>query len=85
MGKNVAFFVYEAKDKAGNRPIDPNKPGSFDVRMGEEDFHWRLPLGSLLPVRVCPKCGETFPGNYTFCPFDGVQLKEKPAGDGQSD
>jgi hypothetical protein len=47
------------------------------VKMGEKEFHWRLPLGSLLPPKICPKCGETFSGAYKFCPWDGSTLVEK--------
>jgi hypothetical protein len=78
-GKHVSFFVSEGKSKNGSRAVDPGKPGSLIVKVNVEEFRWRLPLGSLLPRRVCPKCSETFPGNYEFCPFDATPLKEKPA------
>jgi hypothetical protein len=76
-GKNLSFFVFEGKNKDGTRRIDPNKPGMLTAKLGEEEFRWRLPLGSLLPSKVCPKCGETFPGNYGFCPFDATPLRDK--------
>ncbi|MEY2530331.1 MAG: hypothetical protein QOI96_416, partial [Verrucomicrobiota bacterium] len=62
-------------NKNGSRLIDPMKPGSFTVKLNNEEFRWRLPLGSLLPAKLCPKCNDTFPGNYTFCPYDGTPLK----------
>jgi len=77
-GKNMLFVVTEGKNKNGSRRIDPTKPGSLVVRLNNEEFHWRLPLGSLLPQKVCPKCNEAFPGNYVFCPFDATPLKERP-------
>jgi hypothetical protein len=78
LGKNLSFFVFEGKNKDGTRRIDPTKPGMLTAKLSEEEFRWRLPLGSLLPPKVCPKCGETFPGNYGFCPFDETPLKDKP-------
>jgi hypothetical protein len=76
-GKNTAFFVFEGKGQHGSRRIDPSMPGSLVVKLNAEEFRWRLPLGSLLPQKICPKCNETFPGNYAFCPFDATPLKEK--------
>ena len=76
-GKNISFFVFEGKNKDGTRRVDPTKAGMLTAKLGEEEFRWRLPLGSLLPAKVCPKCGETFPGNYGFCPFDATPLRDK--------
>lgn len=75
-GKNITFLVFEGKGKGGTRWLDPLKPGSFTVTLNAEEFRWRLPLGSLLPDKKCPKCSETFPGNYAFCPFDATPLTE---------
>jgi len=77
LGKNFSFFVFEGKNKDGSRRVDPAKPGSLMLRLGGEEFRWRLPLGSLLPEKICPKCNETLPGNYIFCPFDGTPLKDR--------
>ena len=76
LGKNLSFFIYEGKEKNGARRVDPTKDGTLIARLGAEEFKWRLPLGSLLPAKVCPKCSETFPGNYVFCPFDATALKD---------
>ncbi|HEY4284912.1 MAG TPA: hypothetical protein VGM62_17750 [Chthoniobacterales bacterium] len=73
-GKGVSFFVFEGKNKDGSRRIDPMKPGNFTAKLSEEEFRWRLPLGSLMAEKVCPKCHEQFPGNYAFCPFDATAL-----------
>jgi len=80
LGKSLSFFVFEGKNKDGSRRFDPTKPGLLVVRLSGEEFRWRLPLGSLLPEKICPKCNETLPGNYVFCPFDATLLKER---DGQ--
>ena len=74
-GKNISFFVYEGKAKNGSRRIDPTKQGLLVAKLNSEEFRWRLPLGSLLPERICPKCGEILPGNYNVCPFDVTPLK----------
>jgi hypothetical protein len=74
-GKGISFFVFEGTDKSGSRRLDPTKPGSFTVKLNEEDFRWRLPLGSLLPDKICPKCHEQFRGDYAFCPFDATPLQ----------
>lgn len=81
LGQNIVFFVFDGKAKDGSRLIDPNKPGSFVAKLGEEEFKWRLPLGSLLPDKTCPKCKETFAGNYAFCPFDATPLVAVKAAD----
>ncbi|MFL6515490.1 MAG: hypothetical protein ACJ8M1_10760 [Chthoniobacterales bacterium] len=74
-GKGISFLVFEAKNKDGSRKVDPGKPGILKAKLGEEEFRWRLPLGSLLPDRICPQCSESFPGNYAFCPYDATPLR----------
>lgn len=74
LGEGMHFFFFEGRDKAGNRIIDPTKEGGFTIALGDEQFRWRLPLGSLLPAKYDPKTGEKFPGNYLFSPFTGAPL-----------
>jgi len=79
VGSHMSFFVFADKTKDPKdhtRGIDPTKPGGLTARLGGEEFRWRLPLGSLRPPKVCPKCHESFPGNYAFCPFDATPLPE---------
>ena len=73
-GKNMSLLVFEGKAKDGSRRIDPLKRGSFTAKLNSEEFRWRLPLAALLPDKKCPKCNETFPGDYAFCPFDATPL-----------
>lgn len=73
-GRNLLFVVFEGINNDGSRRIDPLKPGSFTVKLNTEEFRWRLPLGSLLPAKKCPRCNDVFPGNYAFCPFDATPL-----------
>lgn len=77
VGKHMSFLVFEGRSKNGARRVDPTKPGVLTARFGGEDFRWRLPLGSLSLPKICPKCSETLPGNYAFCPFDATPLTEQ--------
>lgn len=73
VGQSMEFVVYPAK--ADGRPVmDALQPGTLQVKLYEQTFSWRLPLGSLLPPRRDPKSGEQFPGNYQFNPFTGEKL-----------
>ncbi len=76
MGKNFGFYIFPAKGKNGKSIADPEKEGHFSIQLGEEKFKWRLPLGSLLPPKTCPKCGEKLSGSYKYCPFDGTSLEK---------
>jgi hypothetical protein len=74
MGKNFDFFTFPANDKNGKLIANPLVEGRFTVQLGGDKFNWRLPLGSLLPPKICPKCGEKLSGAYKFCPYDGTPL-----------
>jgi hypothetical protein len=78
MGKNLNFFAFAAKDAKGQRIADAKHEGSFAIRLGETDYRWRLPLGSLLPSKTCPKCKESCSGAWKFCPWDGTLLPTPP-------
>lgn len=75
MGKNFDFYVFPANGSDGKSIANPKKDGSFTVQLGDQNFRWRLPLGSLLPPKVCPQCGEKFSGDFKYCPYDGTALK----------
>lgn len=72
MGQNMHFFLFPAKTKKGQQIADAKKEGAFSVELGKGKFRWRLPLGSLLPLKMCPTCGEKLSGAYKFCPWDGT-------------
>lgn len=76
MGKNMHFFAFGAKDTNGRPIADPLREGRFSIVVAQKEFKWRLPLGSLLPPKVCPKCGEVLSGAYKFCPYDGTALPQ---------
>lgn len=73
VGKNIEFVVFPAKAD-GKLQIDAGSEGRLRVTFYDEVIDWRLPLGSLLPVRKDAKTGEEFPGNYSFNPFTGERL-----------
>jgi hypothetical protein len=74
LGRNMNFFVFPGV-RANGRPIaDAKQEGSFKVVLGEQEFRWRLPLSSLLPPKICPKCHETDKGAWKFCPWCGTAL-----------
>jgi hypothetical protein len=77
MGKHFEFLIFPGKDKSGAKVVDPLGMGTLTINVNSHSFAWRLPLGSLLPQKSCPTCGQTFPGNYEFCPYDGTKLAER--------
>jgi hypothetical protein len=79
MGENMNFILFPAKSKTGLKIVEAGKEGSFTVKLGESDFVWRLPLGALLPAKICPVDGERLNGAWKFCPWHGDRLVTKPA------
>lgn len=75
LGRNFDFYAFPANGSDGKPIANPKKDGSFKAQLGEQNFKWRLPLGSLLPPKVCPQCGEKLSGAYKYCPYDGTTLK----------
>lgn len=75
MGQNMHFFLFPHKNQAGQEIADAKKEGAFSVKLDKSKFKWRLPLGSLLPPKICPVDGEKLSGSWKFCPWHGVELK----------
>jgi hypothetical protein len=74
MGENMDFFLFPAMDAHGH-PIAPaTGSGAFSVVVADEEFRWRLPLGSLVPKKRCPVDGELLNGSWRYCPWHGVEL-----------
>jgi len=76
MGQNTYIFVFPARDRTGQRIADPKKEGTFSVVLGNKELKWRLPLGSLLPPKICPVDGEKMNGAWKYCPWHGDKLLE---------
>jgi len=75
IGQNMHFFLFPAQGKEGRGIVDTKKEGAFSVKLGQREFRWKLPLGSLLPPKICPTCKEKISGAYRFCPWDGTKLE----------
>ncbi|MEM9829089.1 MAG: hypothetical protein AAF944_00545 [Bacteroidota bacterium] len=75
MGENMQFFAFSKKIRGkNNEVIGPTDEGVFNVALGEEQFSWRLPLGSLLPPKYCPYDQEELSGAWKYCPHHGEEL-----------
>ena len=77
-GRNFHFFFFPATNDAGTAIADPRVPGEISVRVVDERYRWRLPLGSLLPQKRCPVDGERLNGGWQFCPWHGDRLVSGP-------
>src|SRR6266567_5049864 len=75
-GENLHFFVFPAQDKGGRSISDATKDGVFYAEVGDKEFRWRLPLGSLLAPKICPVCKEKLSGAYKYCPWDATKLPD---------
>jgi hypothetical protein len=78
VGQNMHFVLFPAKDKAGKQIAPATTEGAFSLKFGASEFKWRLPLGSLLPRKICPTDGEELNGAWKFCPWHGEKLVSKP-------
>jgi hypothetical protein len=58
LGQNMHFFLFPAQTKAGARIAGATEKGHFKIKLGENEFTWRLPLDALLPGKVCTGCHE---------------------------
>lgn len=74
LGQNMHFFLFPAKDVRGELVANAKKEGGFSVMLAAQEFKWRLPLASILPVKICPVDGEELSGSFKYCPYHGVRL-----------
>lgn len=79
MGTNLNFYAFPAKTEDGKPVADPFGDGKLAIKLGSEEYIFRLPLGSLLPPRHDPASGEVFPGSYRYNPYTGAALQLTPA------
>lgn len=76
-GQGLVFVCFQGKDDNGERLLAPKSSQTFVINYSEDIYNWRLPLGSLLPVKIDEVTGEEFPGNYIYSPFTANKLIEK--------
>ncbi|MEO9966765.1 MAG: hypothetical protein ABJF11_13290 [Reichenbachiella sp.] len=74
MGQNIEFYVFSNKKINGDAVLDPETAGKFSVVFNGHKFNWRLPLGSLVPRKKCPKGDELHSGSWSYCPWHGSKL-----------
>ena len=74
MGRSMSFCVFSSKTSSRQVLGKASGPGRFSLKLPDRQFHWRLPLGSLLPEKSCTKCGEQLSGAFAFCPYDATPL-----------
>jgi hypothetical protein len=78
IGSNIHFIVFPGTEPGGGQIVDAARTGTFTVRLdANRTFAWRLPLAALTARKVCPVDGEKHPGNWKYCPFHGVELKNQ--------
>jgi hypothetical protein len=86
MGENLHLYCFPAKSPDGEVIAAARHPGTLSVRLGEELYEWRLPLGSFVPPKICPVDGEKLNGAWEYCPWHGKKLAEQrpspPEGEG---
>ena len=75
MGENMEYFLFPARDDAGDQIVDVKGEGHLKVILNEKPFMWRTPLGSLVPKKKCPTDGELLSGAWSFCPWHGKKLE----------
>lgn len=77
MGENMTFFFFPGETKDSKPIARAATKGEFVLKVDDEAFAWRTPLGSVLKVKVCPVDGEEMNGAWTYCPWHGKKLAAK--------
>ncbi len=72
-GQQMHLAIFSNRND-GKPLLDASQSGNLNIKVYDEEFRWRLPLGSLLPEKRDSKTGEAFPGNYNFNPYTGEKL-----------
>lgn len=75
LGQNMHFVLFPAKNKKGQDIALPDREGALTIRIRNNEFKWRLPLGSVVPPKACPADGEKLNGAWKFCPWHGLKLQ----------
>jgi hypothetical protein len=73
-GENTHLVLFQGETDKGEPIADAQKEATFFVEVGDSQYRFRTPLGSLLPQKRCGKCGDDVNGAYQFCPWDGTKL-----------
>lgn len=74
LGENMNFFVFkDIKDK-DKRVADPLSNGFIHLNFCKKENKWKVPIGSLLPLKKCPFDNELMDGSWNYCPWHGEKL-----------
>jgi len=74
LGENMNFFVFtDIKDK-DKRVADPITNGFIQLNFCNKEYKWKVPIGSLLPLKRCPIDNELMDGSWNYCPWHGDKL-----------
>ena len=46
----------------------------FLIKLGDNEFKWKLPLSSLFPPIICEKCKQKCLSTWNYCPWCGTKL-----------
>lgn len=74
LGENMNFFVFSDQKDNQKRVSDPYVKGAVQVNILNKEYKWRTPLGTLMPLKYCPKDKEELNGSWEYCPWDGEKL-----------
>ena len=74
LGENMNFFVFSDKKENGKRVSDPYAKGNVQLNVRNKEYKRRTPLGTLMPLKYCPKDKEDMNGSWEYCPWDGEKL-----------
>ncbi len=77
LGQNLHFFLFPARNDAGDPIADARARGRFSVAVGKTELKWRLPVDALLPAKSCDECKQECKGSWKYCPWCGTKLAEK--------
>ncbi|MEW5801915.1 MAG: zinc ribbon domain-containing protein [bacterium] len=89
MGDNMNFFLFPSRTKEKTKAYEAMQEGAFSIRfkdvpdVGDQVFEWTLPLSSLVPARMCPKCRKEENGSWKYCPWCGSKLSPADNKDGK--
>lgn len=75
MGKGLHYYFFKIKDEKGANVINATQHGEFTVVHSNSEFHWKLPLPTLMPPKFCPVDKEKMKGNWIYCPVHGQKLE----------
>jgi hypothetical protein len=78
MGQNMEFYFFPSASVEGRPIAEARAEGSFRFQVGADLYDWRLPLGSLLPKKVCPVDRQHLSGAWKYCPWHGKTLQAQP-------